>query len=108
VKQISDRHSGAAQRAYSPYQAVARTARWRRHRTDHRGRLARGRRLHRLPALSYESTATVKVWTACRAGGRVALVRWDGLAHRWPGIGWVDPDATARLLMWRFLTSGPA
>jgi hypothetical protein len=41
-------------------------------------------------------------------GGRVALVRWDGLAHRWPGTGWVDPDATARLLVWRFLTSRPA
>ena len=45
---------------------------------------------------------------SCRAGGRVALARWDGLAHRWPGTSWVDPDATARLLIWRFLTSRPA
>ena len=51
------------------------------------------------PVLSYDSTAPVKLWTSCRSGGRVALVRWDGLAHRWPGTGWVDPDATARLLM---------
>ena len=57
--------------------------------------------------LSYVTTAAVKLWTSCRAGGRVALARWDGLAHRWPDTGWVDPDATARLL-WRFLTSRPA
>jgi hypothetical protein len=50
------------------------------------------------------------VWTAGAADGRVALalVRWDGLAHRWPGAGWVDPDATARLLTSRVLTSRPA
>jgi polyhydroxybutyrate depolymerase len=60
------------------------------------------------PALSYVATATVKVWTSCRAGGRVELARWDGLGHRWPGTGWVDPDATARQLIWRFLTSRPA
>lgn len=36
------------------------------------------------------------------------LARWDGLGHRWPGTGWVDPDATARQLIWRFLTSRPA
>jgi polyhydroxybutyrate depolymerase len=60
------------------------------------------------PALSNVATATVQLWTSCRAGGRVALARWDGLAHRWPGTGWVDPDATARLLIWRFLTSRPA
>lgn len=53
-------------------------------------------------------TGCLKLWTSCRAGGRVALARWDGLAHRWPGTGWVDPDATARQLIWRFLTSRPA
>ena len=37
-----------------------------------------------------------------------AVDRWDGLAHRWPGTGWVAPDAVARLLIWTFLTSRPA
>lgn len=60
------------------------------------------------PALTYVSIATVKLWTSCRPGGRVALARRDGPAHRWPGSGWVHPDATARLLIWRFLTSRPA
>jgi len=50
----------------------------------------------------------VKLWTSCGPGGRVELARWDGLGHRWPGTGWVDPDATARQLIWRFLTSRPA
>jgi len=54
------------------------------------------------------AAATVKLWTSCRPGGRVELPRWDGLGHRWPGTGWVDPDATARQLIWRFLTSRPA
>ena len=31
--------------------------------------------------------ATVIEWTACQGSGRVALVRWDGLTHRWPGAG---------------------
>ena len=67
------------------------------------------------PALSHVATATVKLWTSCRPGGRVELARWDGLRHRWdglrhrwPGTGWVDPDPTARQLIWRFLTSRPA
>jgi hypothetical protein len=35
----------------------------------------------------------------------VALVRWDGLAHRWPGTGVVPPAATAQTLIWHFLTN---
>lgn len=49
--------------------------------------------------------ATVTEWTSCRDDGRVALVRWDGLTHRWPGAGVVPSDATGSVLMWRFLTS---
>jgi len=41
-----------------------------------------------------------------RRPGRAA--RRDGLRHRWPGTRWVDPDATARQVIWRFLTSRPA
>lgn len=48
--------------------------------------------------------ATVTEWTSCQGDGRVALVRWDGLTHRWPGVGVVPADATGRALMWRFLT----
>jgi polyhydroxybutyrate depolymerase len=48
--------------------------------------------------------ATVTEWTSCRGDGRVALVRWDGLAHRWPGAGVVPADATGGALMWQFLT----
>jgi polyhydroxybutyrate depolymerase len=48
--------------------------------------------------------ATVTEWTSCRGDGRVALVRWDGLTHRWPGAGVVPPDATGGVLMWHFLT----
>ncbi|MGW6196910.1 alpha/beta hydrolase family esterase [Kribbella sp. NPDC055110] len=50
--------------------------------------------------------AAVTQWTSCRYGGRVELVRWDGLTHRWPGVGVVPPDATGGVLMWRFLTGG--
>jgi polyhydroxybutyrate depolymerase len=48
--------------------------------------------------------ATVREWTHCRGAGRVALTRWDGLPHRWPGTGVVPADATGRALMWTFLT----
>jgi polyhydroxybutyrate depolymerase len=48
--------------------------------------------------------ATVTEWTSCRGDGRVALVRWDGLTHRWPGVGVVPSDATGGALMWQFLT----
>ncbi|MDT7644055.1 MAG: polyhydroxybutyrate depolymerase [Pseudonocardiales bacterium] len=48
--------------------------------------------------------ATVTEWTACRGSGRVALVRWDGLTHSWPGAGVVPADATGGALMWRFFT----
>jgi polyhydroxybutyrate depolymerase len=49
--------------------------------------------------------ATLTEWTSCRDHGRVALARWDGLTHRWPGAGVVPADATGAALMWRFLTS---
>jgi poly(3-hydroxybutyrate) depolymerase len=52
--------------------------------------------------------ASVREWTTCRGAGRVALVRWDGLTHRWPGAGVVPDDATGRALMWRFLTGQQA
>lgn len=56
------------------------------------------------PALSYAGPATLQEWTTCRPGGRVTLLRWDGLAHRWPGAGWVPPGTTALELIWPFLT----
>jgi polyhydroxybutyrate depolymerase len=56
------------------------------------------------PAITSAGPATVREWTSCRGGGRVALVRWDELTHRWPGAGVVPADATGRALMWRFLT----
>jgi polyhydroxybutyrate depolymerase len=56
------------------------------------------------PSITTAGPATVTEWTSCRGDGRVALVRWDGLTHRWPGAGVVPPDATGRALMWRFLT----
>jgi polyhydroxybutyrate depolymerase len=49
--------------------------------------------------------ATVTEWASCRNKGRVALARWDGLTHRWPGTGVVPSDATASALMWHFLTN---
>jgi polyhydroxybutyrate depolymerase len=54
-------------------------------------------------ATSTAGPATVRQWD-CRDGGRVALVRWDGLTHRWPGTGVVPPDATGRAVIWRFLS----
>jgi polyhydroxybutyrate depolymerase len=56
------------------------------------------------PATTTAGPATVREWASCRGGGRVALVRWDGLTHRWPGVGVVPGEATGRALMWRFLT----
>ncbi|TCN32879.1 polyhydroxybutyrate depolymerase [Kribbella orskensis] len=56
------------------------------------------------PSRTTVGPATVTEWTSCRGDGRVALVRWDGLTHRWPGGGVVPADATGRALMWRFLT----
>lgn len=56
------------------------------------------------PSRTTVGPATVTEWTSCRGDGRVALVRWDGLTHRWPGVGVVPADATGRTLMWRFLT----
>jgi polyhydroxybutyrate depolymerase len=56
------------------------------------------------PSTSTVGPATVKEWTSCRGAGRVALVRWDGLTHRWPGAGVVPAQATGRALMWNFLT----
>jgi polyhydroxybutyrate depolymerase len=47
--------------------------------------------------------AAIREWS-CPDGGRVALVRWEGLTHRWPGTGVVPADATGRALIWRFLT----
>jgi polyhydroxybutyrate depolymerase len=56
------------------------------------------------PTVTTAGPETSQEWTSCRGGGRVALVRWDGLTHRWPGSGWVPADTTGRVLMWRFLT----
>ena len=58
------------------------------------------------PSTTTVGPATVREWTSCRGDGRVALVRWDGLTHRWPGPDLVPTEATGRALMWRFLT-GP-
>jgi polyhydroxybutyrate depolymerase len=56
------------------------------------------------PVTTVTGPATVREWTHCRGAGRVALARWDGLPHRWPGAGVVPADATGRALMWTFLT----
>ncbi|MGW6281333.1 alpha/beta hydrolase family esterase [Kribbella sp. NPDC055071] len=48
--------------------------------------------------------ATITEWTSCQDHGRVALARWDGLTHHWPGTDAVPSDATAGTLMWSFLT----
>ena len=56
------------------------------------------------PSRTTVGPATVTEWTSCRGDGRVELVRWDGLTHRWPGVGVVPADATGRALMWSFLT----
>ncbi|HEY0578534.1 MAG TPA: PHB depolymerase family esterase [Pseudonocardia sp.] len=58
-----------------------------------------------VPSTTTVGPATVTEWTPCRGSGRVALVRWDGLAHRWPGTGVVPPAATAQTLIWHFLTN---
>jgi polyhydroxybutyrate depolymerase len=55
------------------------------------------------PATTTTGPARVREW-GCRDGARVALVRWDGLTHRWPGTGVVPAGATGRALIWRFLT----
>jgi polyhydroxybutyrate depolymerase len=57
------------------------------------------------PSTTTLGLATLTEWTTCQHNSRVALVRWDGLTHRWPGTGVVAPTATAQTLMWHFLTN---
>ncbi|HVE30317.1 MAG TPA: hypothetical protein VNC80_09650 [Mycobacteriales bacterium] len=42
-----------------------------------------------------------------RRAGRARDGAAGALPDRRAGTGWVDPDATARQLIWRFLTSRP-